>query len=619
MKQERSTRAFAGTHALTAAVLAVLATASCSTSPPTRQAQHGNPDARFEAFVDQAYKQDLAADPTRRTELTLAPSEASWTPTGLADDEQLARKYTTRLSDLTAQIDREQLSPDKQIRFDIIRAALQNQLVRLRIKHAGYTYSANVFDPPRELTQLLIRNHKVLSVNDARNYISRLQALPKIVDDTIAAAKEHHDRGIVMIDREYQRVAGDARSLSQGAPCSGAGDHALAKDFRDKLQKSSIPAADQAALVTDTNAVLANSVCPAYAKFAQVASELGKAGRTEGLWALPNGNAVYQDAIEYSLGVRVDPETVHQLGLREVERHQREIQKLTAALGIPNGAAELDAHLDAKADLWVPNTDEGFKQYKAATESMIAFIQTKLPDYFQYIPKTPLVVEWAATGPTGGGPSRGSYYSLALPDGSRPAIYNLAFWPGPERFSLVSLPTVTYHEAVPGHHMQMATAFELQGGEDKLRFGHDVAYAEGWGLYSEQLAYEMGVYANDPYGAIGWRRALLERAVRLVIDTGVNYKHWSRKHAEDYQTSVLGSEANVNRFLNWPGQALGYYWGYQEIVRLRDKARQQLGPRFDIKAFHQVVLKDGEMPLDVLERTVDRYIEETAAASRTSS
>ncbi|MFC4307959.1 DUF885 domain-containing protein [Steroidobacter flavus] len=609
MKEQTSRKA----HALALAVLATLATASCSTAPTAQQPLPANQDARFNEFVDRAYKQELASDPTRRTELTLAPSEPSWTPAGLANDAELARKYTERLSSLGAQVDRQQLSPDQQIRFDIYRAALQNQLVRLRIKQAGYTIGANVFDPPRELTQLLIKNHKILSADDARNYLSRLQELPKIVDDTMAAAKEHHGRGIVMIDREYQRVADDARSLSQGAPCSGNGDQALAKDFRDKLKGSSIPAAEQAAFTTESNTVLAQSVCPAYAKFAQVVTELGKAGRADGLWALPNGVAVYEDTIEYSLGRRVDPEAVHQLGLREVERHQREIQQLTAKLGIPSGAAELDAYLAKKADLWVPNTDEGFKQYKAATEAMIAFIQTKLPDYFQYIPKSPLAVEWAATGPTGGGPSRGSYYTLALPDGSKPAIYNLAFWPGPERFSLVSLPTVTYHEAVPGHHMQMATAFELQGADDKLRFGHDVAYAEGWGLYAEQLAYEMGVYANDPYGAIGWRRALLERAVRLVIDTGVNYKHWSRKQAEDYQVSVLGGEASVNRFFNWPGQALGYYWGYQEIVRLRDKARQELGPRFDIKAFHHVVLKNGEMPLDVLERTVDRYIRETAA------
>lgn len=568
-------------------------------------------DARFDALVKEAYQADLADDPTLRTERMLTTSEALWTPA--TDDWRAARARASveRLAALAQTIDRSKLSLDFQIKYDVYSSFLQRDLVAQKAMLEGYTVYNNVFEPIRSHPQTLKRFHRIENVEDGRNYISRLNGLSQILKDALAAGESRLERGIVMMKSNYLGLAEHATELSQGAPCAGGTqDHTLAEDLRVKLAASEIPKAQQQALIAEANLVLAKELCPAYAATSARLEAMAASGRTQGMWVLPDGAENYRDFVEFNLGDRVDPVLIHRRGLEEVDKIEAELKVMAVKIGLSGDVSELNNHLENHENLSVPNTDAGYVEYEARTNSYLATISKRLPDYFSHIPKQPLSVERALTGPLGSGPpSSGSFYTPAPADGSRPAIYNLAFPPGPDRIETWSLKTTTYHEGIPGHHLQYATAWELQGDANEMRRKRSIAaYGEGWALYAEQLAHEMGVYEDDDYGKIGWMQARLERAIRLVLDTGLNFLEWTPEQAMVYQREHLAGNSSIRRFLSWPGQALGYYWGYLEILDLRERAQAELSDKFDIKEFHDTILRHGPMPAPVMRKAVDHWI-----------
>lgn len=563
-------------------------------------------DGRFERLVDQAYRADLAADPTRRTLLTITKSEAAWTPTTDAWRAAKAKRSADRLAALPKAIDRAKLSPDHQIQYDIYESVLKDDLVTQKVLLEGYTSGANVWDPSWDLPQTMTRFQKLETAQDARNYIARLAGLPQVLTDILAAGEARRERGVTLMQTGYTALAAQTRAFSQGAPCGGPGEHTLIRDFKAKLAASTVAAAQRPALIAQAEATLKAKVCPAYARFADAVAAMAPSGRTSGMWQMPGGAENYRDFVEFTLADRVDPEVLHETGLKAVDEIEGELRAMATKMGFADLAA-LRADLQANPKLSVPTTDAGYAELEAITKAHLAAVQARLPDYFAYIPKTPLVVERALKGPLGGPPSADSFYTEATADGSMPAIYNLAFPPGPPRTDVWSMTTTTFHEGVPGHHLQTATAAELRTGPAIPR-RFLVGYADGWAMYAEQLAVEMGLYEGDDYGRIGWIDARLERAVRLVIDTGLNAKGWTPEQATAYQKAHLVGNAGVGRFLNWPGQAVGYYWGYSEMLRLREKARAELGDRFDIKGFHDAVLRHGSMPAAVMRRSVDNWI-----------
>jgi uncharacterized protein (DUF885 family) len=311
--------------------------------------------------------------------------------------------------------------------------------------------------------------------------------------------------------------------------------------------------------------------------------------------------------VEFHLADRVDPELLYDTGVAAVTRIEGELAAIATDLGFNGDVTAMRKAIAENPQLSVPNTDAGYQQLEAITNARLDDIRTRLPAWFAYLPTTPVVVTRALKGPLGGPPSAGSYFTAAPADNSRPGLYNLAFPPGPARIASWTEASATYHEAIPGHHFQDAYTRELAGGPDLIPRRFLVGYADGWAMYAEQLADEMGAYDNDPYGRVGMKSAQLERAVRLVLDTGLNGKGWTPEQASAYQQQHLGG-GSIGRFLNWPGQALGYYWGYAEILRLREKAKTELGDRFDIKSFHDAILRPGMMPAEVMRKSVDNWI-----------
>ena len=547
---------------------------------------------------------DLAADPTRRSQAERTGAEATWTSTSDAHLELEANRHEARLADLPRVVDRGGLTGEDQIAFDVYEAGLEADLLEARTYPNAYFLGASPLNAAQDLPAVLMGSHSIASEGDARNYIARLKALPEVLAGAIADVEARQQRGVTMIRSAFSQSEAVGRRFASGAPCDGAGEHPLWSDFQAKVKAAPIAEPQREVLLTEGRAALSGTVCPAYAAFAGKVAALEAGGRTQGLWSTPNGEALYADLLELSLTVRADPAQVHEIGLREVANIEAEIEAMMAKVGFNGDLPAFNAWLQDAPEVSLPNTENGRAAYLAKARALVHGIYPKLPAYFEAVPKTPLSVEPTTHDPSGAPGTTASYYTAAPKDGSRPAIYHLGVSDRP-RIETWSLATTAYHEGLPGHHLQIALAQEAGDGEELPFYP---AYSEGWGLYAEALAAEMGGYDGDDYARIGWLQQKLTRAVRVVVDTGLNAKRWTPEQATAYQLARMGREEGLRRFLNWPGQGIAYYWGYLEFMRLREKAQAELGPRFDLRRFHTVMLKDEPAPFSVLERQVDAWI-----------
>ncbi len=378
--------------------------------------------------------------------------------------------------------------------------------------------------------------------------------------------------------------------------------------FAGPLKKfpAGISAEDRARIQAAVLAMIAKQVLPAYARFARyVDAQYVPAGRAEpGIWALPDGDAYYRFLVKKQTTTDLTPEQIHQIGLDEVARDEREMLAIANKLGFPTVAA-LRASIAADP-----------KQHPASREALLAVyrqdldrIKPKLPQYFGRLPRAPLTVQ--AVPAYIEKDQAPAYYERGTPDGSRPGAIFVNTYEFAHR-SLSNAEATAYHEGLPGHHLQISIAQELEGLPQFRKYGGYNAFSEGWGLYSEHLGKDMGFY-QDPYSDFGRLELDIWRAVRLVVDTGVHAKHWSRQQMIDYFHAHSGlDEASVqsetDRYIAWPGQALGYKMGQLKLLELRTRAQQALGASFDYRTFHDEVLDSGAMPLDLLDERVAGWI-----------
>ena len=330
-----------------------------------------------------------------------------------------------------------------------------------------------------------------------------------------------------------------------------------------------------------------------------------------GIWHVKGGDAYYADQLKFLTSTDMTPTEIHQYGLSEVIRITAEMDTILKSLGMPDGT--VGARMDALAKdprFAFQNTDADRARMLAGYVQLLDHVKTLLPQYFSFIPKQPLEVRRVPPFAEKG--SAGAYYERPSLGGGRPGVFfaNLRNVGETPRWAM---PTLAYHEGIPGHHLQISTAMSIPDLPYARRFNFLPAYSEGWALYAEHLAGDMGLYKNDPYGDLGRLQAELFRAVRLVVDTGMHSQHWSREQAIDYMQSTTGMAqtdvtAEVERYVVWPGQACAYKIGMKTILGLREKARAELGPNFDLKEFHAEVLENGAMPLWLLQKNVDSWI-----------
>ena len=396
-----------------------------------------------------------------------------------------------------------------------------------------------------------------------------------------------------------------------GAPYDDGEDSVMLGSFRERVDALNLDQATKDRLLSDAIAALEGPVARGFAALTAVYEEAqALATENHGVWALPGGERFYQERISNLAQTDLTADEIHEFGLAEIERLQGEMRTIIAQLGFEGSIQDFFEHLRTDPENYYPNSDEGRAELIADAEVMTARVLAAAPQYFDRLPAAEVVVRRVE--PYREDNETFARYYPPSEDGTRPGIYwvNLRDMSEWQRHTLA---TLSFHEAVPGHHFQLATSWELVGVPDFQRFRADNAYGEGWGLYAERLAGEMGMH-ETPYSEFGRLVYEIWRDARLVIDTGIHHHRWTREQAVAYMLEITGLpesdvRGEIDRYFVWPGQALGYRLGMERILTLRAEAKEALGDEFDIGEFHSVVLGSGSVPMPVLDVMVEQYIE----------
>ncbi len=456
--------------------------------------------------------------------------------------------------------------------------------------------------------------HQVHSVGDAENYLSRLQKVKLKFAQTLEGLKIREAKGIIPPKFVIERVLTEMNDFV-ATPIQ---DNILYSSFKTKLADTDISADEQARLLAAAEADIKGYVHPAYQLFIDYFTQLqAKAGTDDGYWALPNGDLAYEQLLKFFTTTNYTADEIHAKGLAEVDRIQSEIMTILAAEGydISQGFSVAIEALAADPKFYYEDSDAGRAQILVDYQHILDEVNAGLGDAFRIRPEAGMEVVRIPEFKEKTAP--GAYYQQPAIDGSRPGrfyanLYDIKATPK------YGMRTLAYHEGIPGHHFQIAVAMELEGMPLIRKMAPFTAYIEGWALYSERLAWELG-FQKDPFDNIGRLQAELFRAVRLVVDTGIHHSRWTREQAIDYMKKNTGMSdrdvtAEIERYIVMPGQATAYKVGMMKILELREKAKSALGDKFDLRDFHDVVLKNGAVPLDILETLVDRYIADTKSA-----
>lgn len=577
-------------------------------------------DATFDAAIatlSTAYFSQLPESAT----YSGAPAElASGAGGRLADrspDAERARKDEMErlLAGLTA-VPAETLGADRRRVQASLATLLDGALAPARVVEYGSSFSTygvwylpysinQLSGPVVDIPKLLEAQHTVVNAEQATEYLARLAALPGVLDGTLA--KLRHDVELGAIPPDF--VIESTRSVIDAFALPPAADNVLVTSFRTKLEQAQVADAD--ALAAQAQALVGDGVLPAYRRISAYLEEIRpQAPHDAGIWRLPDGEALYRAMIRQMTDGDLEPAAVHQIGLDEVARIGAQMDALLRAQGYDEGSiGERMQALGAEPRFAYPNDDAGKAAILASIQTQLAGVRAAPPQWFGTLPKHDVEVRAVPAFSQDSAP--GGYYDSPAPDGSRPGIYwinlrDTALWPS------YAVATLTYHEAIPGHHMQVAIAIDQEIPFIAKTFFSNPS-GEGWALYSEALAAEMGLYANDPFGDLGRLQAEMHRAVRLVVDTGMHAMKWSREQAIDYMMANEGAElsyvtSEIERYAVWPGQALGYKLGMLKLQALRQEAQTALGANFDIRAFHDRLLRVSSSALPVIEADVRAWI-----------
>jgi uncharacterized protein (DUF885 family) len=462
------------------------------------------------------------------------------------------------------------------------------------------------------IADFMINQHQVTNKRSADHYLARLKAIPTKLGQLDSEVRRQADAGVILPTFLFDKVLNGISELTKPAP----EQNQLIVSFKEKLSKvTELTAEQQAQMVTEATQTLTNDIYPAYVKLSATMTQVrGKATSDAGVWKLPNGEAFYAQMVRENTTTDMTPDQIHQIGLAEVARIEAKMKVILdkQKVGGPTIGARIDA-ISARADQQFSNDDAGRKAIIDEYNRILTQMKTQfVPRYFSVTPPQALEVKRVPSFQEGG--AAGAYYQQPAMDGSRPGVFyaNLKDVSATPR---LGMKTLAYHEGIPGHHFQIALSMNLSSLPLLRQMGIYTAYVEGWALYSENLAKEMGVYKDDDLGDLGRLQAEMFRAVRLVVDTGIHSKRWTREQSITFMREKTGMaasevEGEIDRYCVMPGQALAYKVGMLKIQEVRARAMAALGTKFDIKAFHAVILENGALPLGVLDKVVDEWIEQ---------
>ena len=514
------------------------------------------------------------------------------------------------------EFDRGPLSRQDQITYDILVDQYETGLAFRRFAwlQGDELYPVSpMFGVEVELSSFMQTTHVVSNDKTARNYVKRLEAMGEKLDQVTAAMQRQASAGVVLPPSLLERSLAVIHDTVSAPP----NDNALVTTFVTRMNKvKSLDAARKQQLASEAVQTVSSRIYPAYARMSAALEALRPAAAAQGAGVarLPDGAAYYALELRQNTTTDYTPEQVHALGLSEVARITREMDQLLAAVGLTAGSVgERMAALGKDPRFLLPNDAAGRGQALERYQQLLDEIAARMPEYFRTLPGKRLTVERVPVSQEKG--SSGAYYQQAAMDGSRPGIF-FANLRDMSEVPTWSMKTLAYHEGIPGHHLQISTALGLKDLPLIRQQTLYSAYAEGWALYAEQLAAEIGMYQGDPWGNLGRLQMELLRAARLVVDTGIHAQSWTREQAISYMVATTGQAqgevtSEVERYMAMPGQACAYKVGELKILELRAKAQAALGAKFNLRDFHGVILENGGVPLTLLEQLVDEWIART--------
>ena len=562
------------------------------------------------AFFERTFNEAVARSPMTEANLGIKKDQDKWDD--FSEQREAADFALTaqRLADLKRTINFKALDDQAQLSYRLYVSRAEHEIEGWRWRHHAYTFT-QMEGMHTDAPAFLINMHPIDSVADARAYIARLRGMPHMFEQLEESAKTSQALGILPPKFVFPLMIEASRQIVTGEPFGGEGKSALWNDFQTKVEAlKKVDAATKAKLLKDGRAALLDSVKPAYEQLIAMFEAQGKvASEDDGVWKLPEGRDYYDFVLRTNTTTHMTAEQIHELGLSEVARIHAAMDVIKQQIGFKGDLPAFLASMRDDPQFVYPTTPEGKAAYIARASQMIEDMKKRLPEFFGTLPKAQLVVKPVEPFREVG--SAAAFYQEPSADGKRPGTYyvNTLDMHG---IPIWEMETLVHHEAIPGHHMQIAISQELTGIPKFRMFGGYTAYVEGWALYAEYFPKEYGFY-SDPYQDFGRLSDELLRAVRLVVDSGIHAKHWTRQQVLDYfHANTAGSDRDnfteTNRYIVWPGQATAYKVGMMKIVELRERAKKALGSKFDIRAYHDLVLKNGALPLDLLEENVNDWI-----------
>lgn len=591
---------------------------SCMIQKPNTSSNIQHDKLRFQSpayenantLFDTIFEERIALSPMWQTSLGRDTQKNLWddySEQGSLRWLNLSKAQLTHLQ----QLDGELLNTQNQISYQLLTDDLRHEVDDYQWRYHGYPIN-QMFGIHTRIPSLLMNEHRINNLKDAHDYIARLQGIDRLISQFVDTLNERQSQGIFAPKFVYPHILRDCENLLKGQPFepNSNSDNDLLADFKRKLAAINIDQSTQAQLISNAKQALIQQVQPAYQKLMHQFQELEQhAPEAIGVWQQPNGDTYYQHRLERMTTTKLSAEKIHQLGLSEVKRVHQEMQKIIATLNFNGELQDFFAHLRNDPKFTYPNTQDGKDRYLNETQALITNMKHALPSVFNLLPKADLIVK--PVEPFREKSAGKAFYQSPAAEGGRPGIYYVNLY-DMNNMPWYQMEALAYHEAVPGHHMQIAIAQELTDTPKFRRFGHYTAYIEGWGLYAELLPKEMGFY-QDPYSDFGRLTWELWRSTRLVVDTGIHYKRWSKAQAIDYLLANTPNpkhdiERAVERYAVMPAQATTYKIGMIKILELREKAKLALGDKFDIRDFHDTILENGALPLDILEQQVDAWV-----------
>jgi uncharacterized protein (DUF885 family) len=561
-------------------------------------------------LFDRQFNEYIDRHPKNQTNLGIKKDYGDW------NDESEAAKLLEleitkrKLKEIEETINYDLLDAKTKVSYRMAVESAKDHIRNFKYRH--YDYPINqMFGMHSEVPSFLINMHLITDSTDAEAYISRLRKVDELFDQLFEGLNIREAAGIVPPRFVFPRALESCRNIISGTPFSDTGeDSALLADFKKKVDALELEEPLKRRLIHLATAALLDTVKPAYQKLIVfLEDQYQRANDDAGVWKFDDGTAFYNEALRLTTTTDLTANEIHEIGLLEVDRIHGEMQAIMKQVGFEGDLRAFFEFMRTDEQFYYPNTDEGREVYLEKAVEIIDDMRNRLDTLFISKPKAEIVVKQVeAFREKSAGTA---FYQRPAPDGSRPGIYyaNLYNMKNMPKYQLEAL---AYHEGIPGHHMQLALSTESEGLPKFRKFGGHTAYIEGWGLYCEQIPKEMGLY-QDPYSDFGRLAMELWRACRLVVDTGIHAKKWTREQGIDYyKNNTPDSERDcirmVERHIVLASQATAYKVGMLKILDLRQKAKTAMGDKFDIREFHEVILANGSVPLNILEELIDEYI-----------